>query len=829
MATTTTPEPVTKPAARGAGPSRLRALWDGLANDDVSAHEATGRGRVALLRHPLRLIAMGITALAIAFGLTGGAGIASAIFGATLGVSVGHLLGRSKIRMLSIAGALALVLVVLWLAGRGATGSELVPSLLGPHRALSASVALRFFAALFAPVAMLRALACRRRTFLAVELFAVVASLAALFAAHRGGILSRPFWLSDWAWRAGLDPADVLLAIGGAAVVLLTLLMVAETGHRITAMSAVALPLLALLCVTIFDLAGLPRPQADNNLGLTGAASSEAHEPPRGNPMPSSGVPVRPEGSGRGEGEPIGGGGPGPSEGEQGGGGGRGQKGEPIGGGHGEGEPIGGGNGSDDRPQDGPPRPPSPDDPPPSSPQAKAAPMAVVLLGDDYAPPAQTFYFRQEVWSEFKGARLVAAERSGIDGDTLQEFPTQETRVPDPPPENGRQLVHATVVLVVEHTRPFALETARSFEPADNPEPERFVRAYRTESLAQSIDYKSLIGLSAGNPKWSKEVLAHYTRPASDPRFAALAQEIVATLPPEKRKDPFLQALTIKLWMDQNLIYSTKERHAKVADPTADFLFGNRTGYCVHFAHAAAFLWRALGIPARVSTGYAVPEDNREGSTIMIQGGEAHAWPELYLDTVGWVVLDISAHQNLDPPAQPADKELQKQLAEMARKKPPKGHEEAEDVERPTARLALPSVWRVLAVVFLSTLALLYAIKIWRRLAPRFAGARSMPRVGYRCALDLLSEMGLSREYGETREAFARRVRAVAPSFEALTHMNVAARFGDPAVAISERHEHSLERWRDGLRALRGEVKNMADGRRRLVALLNPASFVASR
>src|SRR5262249_30247062 len=161
----------------------------------------------------------------------------------------------------------------------------------------------------------------------------------------------------------------------------------------------------------------------------------------------------------------------------------------------GQGKPndgAGGGN-SQDKPNDGPQRPPNADDPPSESKEAKSAPMAVVLLGDDYSPPGQTYYFRQEVWSEFKGARLVAANRSGTDDDTRAEVPPKKPRGPDPPPEEGRRLVHATVVMVVEHTRPFALETATTFEPTENPDPERFVRAYQTESLAQSIDYKSLV------------------------------------------------------------------------------------------------------------------------------------------------------------------------------------------------------------------------------------------------------------------------------------------------------------------------------------------------
>jgi pimeloyl-ACP methyl ester carboxylesterase len=41
--------------------------------------------------------------------------------------------------------------------------------------------------------------------------------VAAALAAHRGGVVARPLWLSDFAWRRDLDPADVLVGIGVAA------------------------------------------------------------------------------------------------------------------------------------------------------------------------------------------------------------------------------------------------------------------------------------------------------------------------------------------------------------------------------------------------------------------------------------------------------------------------------------------------------------------------------------------------------------------------------------------------------------------------------------
>jgi hypothetical protein len=239
-------------------------------------------------------------------------------------------------------------------------------------------------------------------------------------------------------------------------------------------------------------------------------------------------------------------------------------------------------------------------------------------------------------------------------------------------------------------------------------------------------------------------------------------------------------------------------------------------------------MWRSLGIPARAGTGYMVSEDNREGSSILIRSGDAHAWPELYLEGIGWVVLDITPERNLDPQGAPQDKDLQRKLSELARQKPPKQDEPQDLTATPWAESA-PSFWLVVLVLVAAALVVLYAIKIWRRLVVVFAGRRAMTRVGYRLALDLLTEVGMVREFGEPREAFARRVHAQVPSFTELTRMHQAARFGNPDVAIDERPEFSRERWKDALVRLRKERKSVAKTFFRVLSALNPIAPLWSK
>lgn len=70
------------------------------------------------------------------------------------------------------------------------------------------------------------------------------------------------------------------------------------------------------------------------------------------------------------------------------------------------------------------------------------------------------------------------------------------------------------------------------------------------------------------------------------------------------------------------------------------FLENSDTGYCVHFATAAAVLLRAAGVPARYVTGYAV--DVVAGQKVTVTADKSHAWVEYLNDDNIWTVLDAT-------------------------------------------------------------------------------------------------------------------------------------------------------------------------------------------
>lgn len=60
-----------------------------------------------------------------------------------------------------------------------------------------------------------------------------------------------------------------------------------------------------------------------------------------------------------------------------------------------------------------------------------------------------------------------------------------------------------------------------------------------------------------------------------------------------------------------------------------------KEGFCVHFSFSMAAMVRTLGIPARVAVGF-TPGGAQSDGTMSVGLRDAHAWPELYFEGVGW-------------------------------------------------------------------------------------------------------------------------------------------------------------------------------------------------
>jgi transglutaminase-like putative cysteine protease len=110
----------------------------------------------------------------------------------------------------------------------------------------------------------------------------------------------------------------------------------------------------------------------------------------------------------------------------------------------------------------------------------------------------------------------------------------------------------------------------------------------------------------------------------------------------ENRQDRDVVRQALRYFRDQPFVYTLTPPVVEV-DPTAEFLFETRRGYCEHFASSFTVLMRAAGIPARVVIGYQGGEVNPLGHHLTVRQSHAHAWSEVWLADQGWVRVDPTA------------------------------------------------------------------------------------------------------------------------------------------------------------------------------------------
>ena len=116
------------------------------------------------------------------------------------------------------------------------------------------------------------------------------------------------------------------------------------------------------------------------------------------------------------------------------------------------------------------------------------------------------------------------------------------------------------------------------------------------------------------------------------PQLTTLADEVTAGA-----QTPYARARALVDWFteDGGFSYSTNVITPPGADPLESFL-EDRIGYCQQFAGTMALMARAVGIPSRVVVGFTGGRLTDDGEYV-VQARNAHAWPELWFDGIGWV------------------------------------------------------------------------------------------------------------------------------------------------------------------------------------------------
>jgi transglutaminase-like putative cysteine protease len=336
----------------------------------------------------------------------------------------------------------------------------------------------------------------------------------------------------------------------------------------------------------------------------------------------------------------------------------------------------------------------------------------------------------------------------------------------------------------------------------------------------------------------------------------ALAEELTSDT-----TTPYAKALALQAhFRGGRFTYDLNVGPGHSTDALEGFLFETRRGYCEQFAGAYAAMARAVGLPARVAVGF-TPGETVSGAPgeFSVRGENAHAWPEVYMDGLGWVAFEPTPGRGApgaesytgipEQQAAPGDSNVATTLggggetpitpstvdpsATTAPSSVPTAPDQGIDVGPGGAPTQEPSfveragigiVWLLgaAALVALLYVAAVVVVRDGRRRARRRAA--STPTSGVQLAAVQVTEvaqlLGLDRLDDETHWEYARRLRRTLPEldgdlgtlFEALVVADyapdgVAADEAEAAGAAAERIVAAVTGYAGWRRVAREELR----------------------
>ena len=164
-------------------------------------------------------------------------------------------------------------------------------------------------------------------------------------------------------------------------------------------------------------------------------------------------------------------------------------------------------------------------------------------------------------------------------------------------------------------------------------------------TVDSELELGDVIDVVSASPRFDPAVLAAATATdAGDPIFldvpddlpdvvAATAAQVTAG-----STSAYDSALLLQGWFRTEFEYSLEVQSGHGNNAIENFL-RDRIGYCEQFAGTYAAMMRTLGIPARVAVGFTSGTQTEPG-VYSVLGKNAHAWPEVWFDGVGWVAFE---------------------------------------------------------------------------------------------------------------------------------------------------------------------------------------------
>ncbi len=190
----------------------------------------------------------------------------------------------------------------------------------------------------------------------------------------------------------------------------------------------------------------------------------------------------------------------------------------------------------------------------------------------------------------------------------------------------------------------------------------------------------------------------------SSPRIAEHLRDQAVAIAGE---NPTAQSLiTLESWLREAFDYSLVTENPTGIDPLENFLFSERRGHCEHFAMTAALMLRTIGIPTRITYGWAGGTWYGNRELMVFRAREAHAWTEVWFEDFGWVVMD---------PTPPGGMISNRSRIAPQEEIPPDPEEEFPQWDAPPDALRID----LIALGLLGICGLAYAALVWIQISKR--------------------------------------------------------------------------------------------------------------
>jgi protein-glutamine gamma-glutamyltransferase len=264
--------------------------------------------------------------------------------------------------------------------------------------------------------------------------------------------------------------------------------------------------------------------------------------------------------------------------------------------------------------------------------------IAFRLRFDGPSPPAEALYFRGPVLSDYDGRRWRAGpsmpssfepapvEAVSPRGVYRYEMTLEPLRIPWLPLLEGTRLMpEATPPVVGLPGQP----DADGQWKLPRPQTERVILKAQADlqtppaPALRPFERRLLLTLpSDAHPRtraWAAALQQQPTLRGAD--ASALARAVLQHI----RRTPFIYTL---------------EPGRYGNDPIDEFWLDRREGFCEHYAAAFVVVMRAMGVPARIVTGYQGTDFLPVDGYYAVRQSHAHAWAEFWQSDRGWVRAD---------------------------------------------------------------------------------------------------------------------------------------------------------------------------------------------